>query len=351
VSCVFEGRDEVHFSFEKFINSFEKFINKGFIKEDFMSIKNLAKLSGGFLLSVAFSSFALAQDTTVKTTTTTETKTAVVQNADGSYSVIEYPVGKEVTVQLTPYNLQGASGTARVLRAADGTKIYLDLAGVTGDAKSYYAYAVDSKGMPTLLGPVMIENGVAKAEFSTPLNQFMVVLSPNEGVTSFSSDIPVTFRSAVPAGYAVVPIAVTSDGGTKQVATTTEVTSTYEVPMLNVTSFAPDKEKEVRINFTGDLSGLKGKAYLNPTKGGVTKVKMRFDEMKNVPSNTRLVLWASSPDGKYTKLGQVINNGKREESEIRSETALKDFGLFVTVEDAEVTTPTSRIYSTFSVTP
>jgi hypothetical protein len=317
-----------------------------------MNIKSLVKLSGGLALSLVFSSFASAQDTTTKTTTTTTTtKTAVVQNTDGSYTVIEYPVGKEVTVQLTPYNLQGASGSARVLRAADGTKIYMDLTGVTGDAKSYYAYAVDSSGMPTLLGPVMIENGIGKAEFSTPLNQFMLVLSPNQGVTSFSSDIPVTFRSAVPTGYAVVPVAVTSSGGGKSVATTAEVASTYEVPLLNVPSFDRDKDREIRINFSGDLSGLKAKAYLSPTKDGVTKVKMRFDEMKNVPANARFILWASSPDGKYTKLGQVINNGKREESEIRSETALTDFGLFVTVENTDVEKPTSRVYSVFSVTP
>jgi hypothetical protein len=254
-------------------------------------------------------------------------------------------------VTLTPNNLQGATGTARVMRTADGTKIWMDLSGITGDTKSFYAYAVDPLGTPTLLGPVMIQNGVAKAEFSTPMNQFMLVLSPNEGITSFSTDTPVVFRSAVPTGYAVVQQAVTSTGGGKAVATTTEVSSTYEVPMLNVPALNQGKDAEVRINFSGDLAGLKGKAYLTPTKDGVTKVKMRFDEMQKAPANARFVLWASSPDGKYTKLGQVINNGNREESEIRSETALKDFGLFVTVEDKDVTNPTSRVYSVFSVTP
>lgn len=317
-----------------------------------MSIKSLLKLSGGLALSLVFSSFAMAQDKTTKTTTTTTTtKTTAVQNPDGSWTVIEYPVGKEVTVTLTPNNLQGATGTARVMRSADGTKIFMDLTGVTGDTKSFYAYAVDPTGAPTLLGPLMIQNGVAKAEFSTPLNQFMLVLSPNEGVTTFASDTPVVFRSAVPTGYAVIPTRVTSSDGNKAVATTTEVASAYEVPMLNVPSFDPGKDKEVRINFAGDLQGLKGKAYISPTKDGVTKIKMRFDEMKDVPANTRLILWASSPDGKYTKLGQVINGGKREESEIRSETAMKDFGLFVTVENADVDIPTSRIYSVFSVTP
>jgi hypothetical protein len=47
----------------------------------------------------------------------------------------------------------------------------------------------------------------------------------------------------------------------------------------------------------------------------------------------------------------VINSGDRQESEIRSETALKDFGLFVTVEDADVAAPTSKTYSVFSVAP
>lgn len=317
-----------------------------------MSIKSFWKLGSGLALTIALSSFAMAQDTTTKTTTTTTTtKSEVVQNPDGTYSVIEYPVGKEVTVQLTPYNLQGASGTARVMRAADGTKIYLDLTGVTGDTKSYYAYAVDPGGTPTLLGPVMIENGIAKAEFSTPMNQFMLVLSPNEGVTSFSSDIPVSFRSAIPNGYAVVPVAVTKSDGSKQVATSTEVASTYEVPLLNVPSFDQKKESEIRINFTGDLQGLKGKAYISPTKDGVIKVRMRFDEMKSAPKDARFILWASSPDGKYTKLGQVVNNGSRQESEIRSETALKDFGLFVTVENTDVDRPTSKVFSVFSVTP
>jgi hypothetical protein len=99
------------------------------------------------------------------------------------------------------------------------------------------------------------------------------------------------------------------------------------------------------------LQGLKGKAYLTPTKDGVTKVKMRFDDMKVAPKNARFILWASSPDGKYTKLGQVVNNGDRQESEIRSETAMADFGLFVTLENSDVAIPTGKVYSVFSVTP
>lgn len=315
-----------------------------------MRSKNLLKISGGLALSLFFSGAAIAQTAPV-TTTTTATKTEVVQNPDGSYSVIEYPVGKEVSVSLTPYAIKDATGNARVLRTADGTKIWLDLANVASDSSSFYAYAVDAAGMPTLLGPVMIENGSAKAEFSTPMNQFMLVLSPTEGLNTIDSSTAVVFRSNIPTGYAVVPRGATLNGKEakeKQVATTAEVVSTYNVPLLNVPSF-DNKTTEIRINFNGELQGLKGKAYIDPRKDGATQIKMRFDDMKMAPKDRRFVLWASSPDGKYTKLGQVINSGKRQESEIRSETALSDFGLFVTMEETDVTNPTGKVYSVFSL--
>lgn len=293
---------------------------------------------------LAFTGIVYSQEST---TTTTVVKKEVVQNADGTYTVIEYPVGKEVVVNLTPAgSLSGAKGVAHVMRSADGTKVMLDLTAVPGSTANYYAYAVDPAGSPTYLGPINIENGVAKAEFSTPLNQFMLVLSPTEGMKTIDNTA-VMFRSEVPQGYAVVPTRVTSSGGTKAVAVTDTVGSTYDVPLLNVPSFA-NRTTEIRINFNGELAGLKGKAYIDSNKAGVTQVKMRFDDMKLAPKEKRFVLWASAPDGTYTKLGQVINSGKRQESEIRSETALKDFGLFVTVEDADVPTPTSRTYSVFS---
>lgn len=306
------------------------------------------KFSGGVLMTAAFSSFALAQDTTQKTTTTV-TKTEVVQNADGSYSVIEYPVGKEVTLDLTPLSMAGAKGKARVMRMDSGTKVYVDLNGLPSDAKSFNVYAVDPSGMPTFLGPVTVENGLAKAEFSTPMNQFMLVLSPTEGLTAIDATTPVVFRSAVPTGYAVVPTRVTSPGSNeKQVAVTGAVASTYDVPLLGVPAFEKG-ETEIRVNFSGELEGLKGKAYLDNSNQGLTKIKMRFDDMKLAPKQKRFVLWAVSPEKQYTKIGQVINSGKRQESEIRGETALKDFGLFVTVEEADVLQPSGSVYAPFSV--
>lgn len=306
-----------------------------------MSYK-MFRIGATFLLFSLMAVFAAAQDT-VK-------KTEVIQNPDGTYTVIEYPVGKEVVVNLTPAGtLTGATGVAHVVRSADGTKVVLDVTGVPGDTTSYYAYAVDPSGSPTLLGPVLVDKGIGKAEFATPMNQFMLVLSPTEGLKTIDNTA-VVFRSEVPKGYAVVPTKITSMDATKAVAVTDTVVSTYDVPLLNVPSFG-DNTTEIRIDFSGDLAGLKGKAYIDAKKGGARQVKMRFDDMKMAPKDKRFVLWASAPDGTYTKLGQVINSGKRQESEIRSETELKDFGLFVTVEEKDVNNPTSKTYSVFNVAP
>ncbi len=318
-----------------------------------MTKKILFTIGGSLILSVALTGAAVAQDTTTKTTTTkTTTKKEVVQNPDGSYSVIEYPVGKEVTVELTPMtSMSGAKGMARVMRTDKETMVDFDLSGVGDTATNYYAYTVDPTGAVTYLGPVSTEKGMGKATFKTPLNQFMLVLSPTEGLTSVANDTPVVFRSAVPKGYAVVGNRATvPTGDDKQVAATQPVTSAYEVPLLGISGFEKG-ETEIRVKFSGDLQGLKGKAYINNSKEGVTKIKMRFDDMKLAPKQKRYVLWAVSPAKEYTKIGQVINAGKRQESEIRGETALKDFGLLVTVEDKDVVQPSGKMYSTFSVNP
>lgn len=276
-------------------------------------------------------------------------QTTVVQNPDGSYTVIEYPADKEVTVNLIPgTTIAGAKGMARVMRSADGTKVHLDLSGVPATTTNYYAYAVDPAGVPTLLGPVTFTSGVGQADFTTPMNQFMIVLSPTEGLTTVDTATAVAFRSAVPSGYAVVPKRVTESrvlGVTYPAATALP----YTVPMLNVSTFG-EEEKELKLKFGEELQGLDAKAYID-REGGKTKIKMRFGDMKKVPTNKRFMLWAASPDGKYTKLGQVVNTGQKDEAEIRSETSLSDFGLFLTAEDTEVTVPTSKIYSIFSVTP
>jgi len=174
------------------------------------------------------------------------------------------------------------------------------------------------------------------------------VLSPTEGLTAIDTATPVFYRSSLPTGYAVVPRRVSES---RVVAVAPSVISreggAYEVPLLNVGTF-PDTEREVKLKFGGELSGLEAKAYIDREKG-VTKIRMHFDDMKKVPAKKLFTLWTYSPDGQYAKLGHVINSGKRDEAAIKSETTLTDFGLFITAEDADVTVPTSKIYSVFTV--
>src|SRR5829696_5805245 len=114
-------------------------------------ISKYFKLGFALVLALGLATSALAQNPTVTK------KTEVVQNPDGSYSVIEYPVGKEVTINLTPVTtVTGSTGVARVTRAADGTKVYVDLTGVPSTTTNMYAYAVDPSGIPTLLGPISV---------------------------------------------------------------------------------------------------------------------------------------------------------------------------------------------------
>jgi hypothetical protein len=257
-------------------------------------------------------------------------------------------VNKEVVVNLLPTaGITGSTATARVVRRNDGTKVYFDIKGAPSTYGTVYAYAIDESGTPTLLGPLSFSGGTGTAEFTTPMKQFMLVLSPQEGMVSYDPSIQYVYRSEAPKGYAIVPRRIT--GEKKAVARASRVDAAYDVPMLDVPKFH-GKTTEVRVKFGGELSGLDGKAYIKP-EGGKTSIKMRFGDMRKVPQDKRFVLWASGSDGSFTKIGQVVNSPSRDEAEIRGETAMTDFGLLLTVEDTDVEQPTSKIYSSFTVVP
>src|SRR5882672_12318614 len=96
-----------------------------FRRDKFMS-KRLIGVLGATLLIFSLAAVAFGQTPTTTTTTTT-TKTQAIQNPDGTYTIVEYPVGKETVVTLNPVGLSGATGTATILRAADGTTIRVNL--------------------------------------------------------------------------------------------------------------------------------------------------------------------------------------------------------------------------------
>jgi len=73
-------------------------------------MSKFTSLLAGALLILSTAALAAAQTgtTTTTTVTTPTTVTKTTQNADGTYTVVEYPVGKETIVNLTPVTITGA---------------------------------------------------------------------------------------------------------------------------------------------------------------------------------------------------------------------------------------------------
>src|SRR5829696_2484381 len=247
--------------------------------------KHVLSVLGAVTLTLAIAAIALAQ-----TTTTTVQKTAV-QNPDGTYTIIEYPVKKEVTVNLTPVNVTGAKGVATILRDDDGTRIKLNLTDVPADMTALTLYAVDDKGAVTALGPVAISNGTGTLAATTPLSRFMLVAAPEPALTAYDTNTKVLFRSAVPEGMSVVPVARTGDekvaavgapvGATARTTTTTtpgavvsspsgttvvvpmtETKTTYSAPLLNIPAYKTGDDTKIKVDFTGALTGARANVFI-----------------------------------------------------------------------------------------
>ena len=303
-----------------------------------MSKHGLSVLAA-IVLTLALAAVALAQTTATKT----------VQNPDGTYTIIEYPVKKEVTLTLNPVNITGANGVATILRDDTGTRIKLNLANVPADVSTLTLYAVDDKGAVTALGPVTISNGVGTLSATTPLSRFMLVASPEPALTAYDANTAVVFRSAVPEGFTVVPVsrsasgetvsAVTTPAATTTTATPGTVTTTYTAPMLGIPNFKKGDDTKIKVDFSGALTGARANVFVTPRKDGPTEVNMRFHDLKEAPAGKKFIVWAVGPGNTFTKLGQVVNTQGRNEAEIKSEVNLPDFGLLVTMEDADVASP------------
>ena len=272
--------------------------------------------------------------TTITQTPTTVTKT--VQNPDGSYTVIEYPLKKETIVNLSPVTLTNAKGVATILRDDNGTRVVVNMTGVPADVSAINLYAVDDTGAVTSLGPVVLANGTGKFSATTPLSKFMLIGAPDESLTAYDPNAKIYFRSAVPEGFAVIPHTTSATGETVGASTTPGTTpaSVTTVPMLNIPVFKKGDETKIKINFSGAMTGARANVFIEPHKDGKeTEVAMRFHDLKEAPAGKVYVLWAVTPDNQFTKLGEIVNVKGRNEAEIKANTTLADFGLLVTMEE------------------
>jgi hypothetical protein len=288
------------------------------------------------LLILAAATAAAAQTTTTTVTQTPTTVTKTVQNPDGSYTVIEYPLKKETIVNLTPVTLTNAKGVATILRDDNGTRVVVNMTDVPADVSAINLYAVDDTGAITALGPVVLANGTGKFSATTPLSKFMIIAAPDESLTAYDPNAKIYFRSAVPAGFAVIPHSTSATGETVAASTTPGTTpaSVVTVPMLNVPAFKKGDESKIKVNFSGAMTGARANVFIEPHKNGKeTEVRMRFHELKEAPAGKVYVLWAVAPDNQFTKLGEIYNAKGTNEAEIKANTTLSDFGLLVTMEE------------------
>jgi len=287
-------------------------------------------------LILALAAVALAQ-----TTQTTVTKT--VQNPDGTYTIIEYPAKKEVIVNLNPVNTT-ATGVVTILRDDDGTRIKLNLANVPADLTALTLYAIDDTGAVTALGPVAISNGTGTLTTTTPLTKFMLVASPEAALTAYDPNTRVFFRSAVPQGFAVIPVtrsasgenvgAVTAPTATVTAAPGGVVATQYTAPLLGIPGFKKGDDTKIKVDFSGAMSGARANVFITPEKGAPTKVELKFHDLKEAPAGQKFVAWAVGANGEYMKLGEIVTTGNRNEAQIKTETIMPDFGLLITMESA-----------------
>ena len=299
---------------------------------------------------------AVTTPTIVTQTPTTVTKT--VQNADGSYTIIEYPVGKEVPLTFTPVSLTASKAVGTILRDDNGTRVVLDVTDVPADVTAINVYAVDDTGVVTLLGPVVITNGTGKFTGTTPLSKFMLIAAPEASLTAYDPNAKIYFRSAVPEGFAVIPFTTSPVGETVSATTTpgTTPSTISAVPMLNIPAYKKGDDTKLKIDFTGVMSGARANVFIEPHQNGKeTQIKMRFHELKEAPTGQTYILWAVSPDNQFFKLGQIANFKGRNEAEIKANTNLPDFGLLVTMEDfgalKTIVVPAGPRLGTIQLTP
>lgn len=308
--------------------------------------KVISYLTACVALALILTASALAQ------TTTTTTRTTAVQNPDGSWTVVEYPVGREVTVDLTPAT---AIPRARVLRSANGTVITVDPSGFASTTGNMNLYAVDPMGKLTLLGPITT-GSTTPLTFNTNLDKFMLVVSPEGNLTTISPTTTLAYRSAVPQGLSVVPLARSGEGPGAPVGEKVAATASpnYNVAMLGVPSLPVKKETEVRVNFANTTNVNRANFFVTPNfnNKGTTRVKAKFHELSDVPGNAFLTLWAVSPDGKFWRIGSTPNKGTPNVATIDSDVnntnvPFPDFGLFLTVEPTgTAVSPTGTIFGT-----
>lgn len=268
---------------------------------------------------------------------------------DDKWTVIEYPEGQEVVVELRASSTSDAKGSARVLRVGNEATVIVAVNGLSDEDSAQHVYLVDSMGNASLLGELTLEDGAGTLDARTALSKFMVVLSPEDGLTTIGPKTKVALRSAIPNGFTVIAkernedIAPIDSPREAQTESTMVENPNYDVHLLNVGSLKRGSNTTLRANLAAGFSDVKSNIEINPQKNGSTQIKMRFINLRQPPEGTQYVLWQVNADNSYTLLARLPHPDKKNETRINAETSVPDFGLFITFENAEANSPAGSL--------
>jgi hypothetical protein len=304
---------------------------------------------GGLALLIAFTVTAQAQDTATSSQST-------AQSTSDQWTGVEYPVGHEVVVELTPTTASTAPAPqVKVMHTANGTVISVDPASFAGTSGNLNLYVVDPSGKATMVGAIKADS-TAPQTFNTSMDKFMIVASPDPNLTDYTPDTNVAYKSSVPQGLAVIPMSRKGRGPTspkgEKVAGVAAPSNT--VAMLGVPTLPQKKESEVKVAFPDTAPVPRANIFVTPNyrDTGTTRVKAKLHDLSAVPTDAFLTLWAVSPDGKFWRIGSTQNKGDPNVAEIDSDklntnVPFKDFGMLLTVEPTNTaTTPSGKVFGT-----
>jgi hypothetical protein len=258
-------------------------------------------------------------------------------NQDNIWAVIEFPQGKEVTVDLvgTP-SAPNAKGTARVTRGSNGSEIGIELSGLPSEIESYQLYAIDSLGNATTLGSLTVSDGASSLKTQTALTTFMLLVSPKDDVVTLTAETQIALHSKAPEGYKIVSRTSAPEVGSGVASSSNEpetpLVADYDVPLLNIATIKSGVATQMKSRLFDDLQGSRINVSVTPKKKGLTQVDFVFRDLEPPAEGRHYVIWAVGPDKAYSVLGSVAA-GKQ--SKVNSVAEFSDFGLFITIEDTD----------------
>jgi hypothetical protein len=271
-------------------------------------------------------------------------RVATVSLQNDLWSLIEYPEGQEVVVDLVPTaTASSAKGKALVMRGANGVDITLDLTGLAAD-ETYHVYAIDSLGNATSLGTLTVNDGTSSLQAQTALTKFMIVISPKDDLVSFSLEMTILLRSLVPDGYKVIARSSIPETPTEMSANPKEEaavqTPEYDVPLLGIASLRRGSATQMKARLFEEMGPGKLNVSITPRKKGSTQIKITSSDLKPAPENSYYIVWALSGTNTYALLGNLTSA----QGKVEASVSVEDFGLFITIEDSGApATPTGKM--------